>query len=421
MKTIDPGQSLKHRLLLAISAGALLAASGCGGSTRRDESVLPDSGGTGPTGGTSGGATSGGGTSSPPVQACEATTREFCLTNEAMESQARYGYGQIPRDPPRTDAEVAGGYDANGCMRHDWVATSCCNPGLDPGARVGDKCCYWACDAGCCGRPFVLAGQVITAPAVCRDDWLSSRLDSFDTCELAEAWGPAPALAALAVSWQAAALAEHASVASFARFTLQLLALGAPSELVLGAQQAALDEIDHAQRCFAIASRLGGQRVGPGPLAQAGASLATDMAEVVVATIHEGCVGETLAAALASEQARVAVDPEVRASLLKIAEDEARHAELAWRFVAWALQGAEPRVRRLAHAAFSQALERTQRPPEPPLCAALDPALLHAWGQLALEESAALVRRTLDEVIRPAEQLLLSQKTSTSLELSAGV
>jgi len=38
-------------------------------------------------------------------------------------------------------------------------------------------------------------------------------------------------------------LKEHASVASFSAFSLQLIAVGAPSPLLQGAHQAALDEV----------------------------------------------------------------------------------------------------------------------------------------------------------------------------------
>ena len=46
----------------------------------------------------------------------------------------------------------------------------------------------------------------------------------------------------LAAEWSRDALAEHASIASFARFSLQLMAVGAPSALLADAQRAASDE-----------------------------------------------------------------------------------------------------------------------------------------------------------------------------------
>jgi hypothetical protein len=62
----------------------------------------------------------------------------------------------------------------------------------------------------------------------------------------------------LARAWLADASLEHASIASFARFTLLALSFGAPADLLAEAQHAALDEVAHAQLCFGLASRYAG-------------------------------------------------------------------------------------------------------------------------------------------------------------------
>jgi hypothetical protein len=49
-------------------------------------------------------------------------------------------------------------------------------------------------------------------------------------------------------------------------------------------------------------------------------------------------VGETVAAAEAAEACEHARDSGVRQILATIAADERRHAELAWRFVGWAIR-----------------------------------------------------------------------------------
>lgn len=71
--------------------------------------------------------------------------------------------------------------------------------------------------------------------------------------------GPAER-SALASRWLDSALLEHASIASFARFSLHLLAVGAPPELLERTQRAALDEIEHARLAFAIVARGRGGR-----------------------------------------------------------------------------------------------------------------------------------------------------------------
>ncbi len=77
-----------------------------------------------------------------------------------------------------------------------------------------------------------------------RDDWSSDPIDR----AVAEAMKhTAEEREALADRWTRDATYEHASIASFARVTLDLLALGAPAALVSGAQRAGLDEVEHAR------------------------------------------------------------------------------------------------------------------------------------------------------------------------------
>jgi hypothetical protein len=58
----------------------------------------------------------------------------------------------------------------------------------------------------------------------------------------------------------------------------------------------------------------------------------------VIGTVREGCVGETLAALEAAEALQHCEDEAARPVLERIAAEEAQHAQLAWRFVAWALE-----------------------------------------------------------------------------------
>lgn len=178
----------------------------------------------------------------------------------------------------------------------------------------------------------------------------------------------APELRAeLARAWADDALAEHASIASFARFSLELLALGAPPELVAGAHEAALDEIDHARGSFAAASRFAGSPLGPGPLAPDAINLASvEVSALVSAATREGCVGETAAAVIAAAERDACTVAPLRDLLALIARDEARHACLAWRFVAWAIsEYGEPARRAFERALGAPASEIPQGVHEP--------------------------------------------------------
>ena len=199
------------------------------------------------------------------------------------------------------------------------------------------------------GRPFVVDGTARQAGVVTRADWLERRLEG-------AADGKPEELRRLTAAWLADAQAEHGSIASFARFTLHLLALGAPPDLVGDAQRAGSDEIEHAKLCFALASRYAGRSLGPGPLALEGAVNGVSLAELAVATVREGCVGETMSAVLAGERLERARDAEVRAALDRIAADETRHAELAWRTVAWAIARGGEVVREAVRLTFAEAV-----------------------------------------------------------------
>ncbi|HEV8548356.1 MAG TPA: ferritin-like domain-containing protein, partial [Polyangiaceae bacterium] len=197
-----------------------------------------------------------------------------------------------------------------------------------------------ACSYYSCGRPFLVEEALRQAPLVVRDDWTSP--------VASQAREPAPcplglrteARAAIARHFAEAGLMEHASVAAFARFSLQLLALGAPARLVEAAAKALSDETRHAELCFGLARRYGGHAVGPGPLDVNGALGVVELGEVVELVVREGCIGETGAALEARLAAEAATDTLVRETLLGIAADEERHAVLAFEFVRWALERA---------------------------------------------------------------------------------
>jgi hypothetical protein len=227
-----------------------------------------------------------------------------------------------------------------GCL---YVAFACTTPadtcGGDNDCNPGELCSVVAdghrqCGQNGCaiGRPFLVRGEARTAGLVARGDWVADALAP-------DLRGIDPATRAdLAEAWEQTAQMEHASIAAFARFSLQLLGVGAPPELLERTTRAMADETRHARRAFALASAYRGRRVGPGALALEGAMVgASDVASVVRLVVREGCAGETIAALEASEAEAHASDEVVREVLAGITDDESEHAELAWRTVRWAL------------------------------------------------------------------------------------
>ena len=210
---------------------------------------------------------------------------------------------------------------------------------------------------------------------------------------------------ALARAWLEDARQEHASVAAFARFTMHLLALGAPPDLITLSQRASIEEVQHARACFALARRYGGEAVGPGPLSLDGALGTLSLEAFAALTVHEGCVGETLGALLADEQANQTRDAEVRRLMTRIARDELRHAELAWRCVRWAINAGGPPVADAVGRAFAEAevSSRSQSFADP---SGVDAETWQAHGRLSAADALRLVAEGWRGIVEPCARAL---------------
>ncbi|MBL8742048.1 MAG: ferritin-like domain-containing protein, partial [Myxococcales bacterium] len=298
---------------------------------------------------------------------------------------------------------AGGGVDPLACPTGDQLVDDFCfwYNGAPP---PGEMCCYSYSEGDCCGRPFLVDGRARVATLVESDAWCGNGASRDVETRVAEAW-------------LADARLEHASIAAFARFTLQLLELGAPPDLVAGSQQAGLDELEHARLCFSLASRLGGVPVGPGSLDLRAALGPATLAEVAVLVTKEGCVGETVAAALATTQLTMAKDPEAIAALTRIAADEAEHAELAWRFVAWAIGRGGVEVARAVELALATELATPAAPPA--IDDDVDVAVLHHYGRLTRDEGRAARTRALREIVAPCAARLLGARHEAAVGAEA--
>ena len=174
--------------------------------------------------------------------------------------------------------------------------------------------------------------------------------------------------------WLLTARMEHASIAAFSQLSLQLSALGAPAHLLAWTHRAALEEIGHAERCFAIASALTGAQHRAGPIVElARASTgAIDLTRLAIGSLIDGCLAEGVAADVATYAAGTATEPAIRDTLALIAREEAGHAELAWAVLAWCLDEGAARD---AVAARVEALSRELSPALPAIPGIADATL----------------------------------------------
>jgi hypothetical protein len=247
------------------------------------------------------------------------------------------------------------------------------------------SCCYPAeiihHDGPCAtpGRPYFDAGEALLAPL---------RVS-------AESAGAGPP-SQVAAAWARAGAAEHASVAAFSRLALELMALGAPNDLLRAVHQAALDEVGHADLCWAAAKRAGHSDVCAAEFPIRELKLASSLAALAGAAVREGCLAETLGAQVMIAVAALAPHPETKAVLGTIAREEASHAVLSFRIVAWALRVGGAEVK----AAVRAALEA----PWP----ALDLNELALRANVSPARVAEAAERARVDVLMPAARRLLA-------------
>ena len=358
------------------------------------------------------------------VYSCESDAdckpSEACLC--AGQTSSHSGHSICVPAQCEKDSDCSGGVCGvsvfhNGCSEE--VIMACRSPGdacrtdadcVKPGpGNTGSnlKCAFragggWACRAPNCkiGRPLIVQGEPRSASPRARGDW--SAAAPVSSAAIPREAIPRDLARALAVQWREIAALEHASVASFARFTLQLLALGAPPDLIADAQRAALDEIEHARLAYGLAAHfsVSPAPIGPDVLEAAVAPLSMDPCAVVRGLVEEGCVGETLGVAEALELSALAGDPGMVSVHRRIAGDEQRHAELAWRTLRWMLDTFGEPVRREARLALAVAAASLSRDPE------IRGPVSPEHGLLSAASIGDLRRRALREVVLPCAATL---------------
>ena len=210
------------------------------------------------------------------------------------------------------------------------------------------------------GRPFIVEGS-IRSP-------VSLRCNA-DICPDATAWtlGMEPSFLnnttismKIGLEWLTQAEAEHASIASFSRHTLQLMSIGAPSELITRSQQASIDEIEHAKLCYGFASEFMRTNIYPGPLDTAGSLGNMDMEEIIESVVRDGCIQETMSAIEGHFRAHYATEEVIKISLTKLAADEAKHSQLAWDTIKWVIEQ-HPKYENFVNQIFTKEFRKQEK------------------------------------------------------------
>ena len=143
--------------------------------------------------------------------------------------------------------------------------------------------------------------------------------------------------------WTKRALSEHASIGTFAKFTLQLMSIGAPIWILKLSNKASLDEIKHTQLSFDIVNMYNNNNNGQMCITYDqfpvhSLNIDNDWNEILRDTAIGGCIGETISVfEMATENKYNNVIDDI---VYEIAQDEIRHAALAWITVKWIIDKA---------------------------------------------------------------------------------
>jgi len=182
------------------------------------------------------------------------------------------------------------------------------------------------------GRPFRIKGRPVVSKVSNSSEWSTCEIKTCVDLDL-------ESRRALEAVWLDSASKEHASVPAFSKLSLQLIAMGAPPELIAKVFTAGSQEITHAKLCFSVAASLSGRPWSPNPMPQilGEKSGFESLEDLILECFVDGCLMEALSAAHAQASSQLAVDTDVKHVFSVIAEDENFHAELSWEILKFLL------------------------------------------------------------------------------------
>jgi hypothetical protein len=144
----------------------------------------------------------------------------------------------------------------------------------------------------------------------------------------------------LAETWSRRSAAEYLAVSTFAVLAIDLVAAGAPADVLSLCMRAGIDEVRHAELCLRMIEIYGGKRVMPPP---GMSSLPDDperpkLHQALANTMLVSCVSETYATTVLTATRDLTTDPVAHAVLTSIYSDEVMHARLGWSYLRYGIE-----------------------------------------------------------------------------------
>ena len=218
----------------------------------------------------------------------------------------------------------------------------------------------------------------------------------------------APERARLAETWKRRSAAEYLAVSTFSILAIDLVAAGAPADVLSHCVRAQLDEIRHAELAIRMVEIYGGSRIEP----VAGMSRLPDSQEMsklqqaVANTLLVSCVSETYATTVLTATRDLTTDPVAHAVLTSIYSDEVMHARLGWSYLRFGIEKGGKKVIEAASAMVPRAVKgvATVVERERPVGEVTEAVRRH--GLMTPGEERKVFSQTVREVLVPGFQAL---------------
>lgn len=218
--------------------------------------------------------------------------------------------------------------------------------------------------------------------------------------------------AELARIWGERIPTEYRSITGFATFSFDLIAAGAPVDLVAVCHRVCIDELRHTELAVRMVEVYGGTRPDlPRDISNlpADAKL-TAVGQACRSAILLSCLGETFACTELAMLRDRAVDPVVQGVLTIFLSDEIVHARIGWAYLAHAMKTADPKTKASVADAVPRYIEGIAANlfgTEEALAAVdvtNDDARLAAHGVCSMREEQDLYRQFVPDVFLPGLQ-----------------
>lgn len=152
------------------------------------------------------------------------------------------------------------------------------------------------------------------------------------------------------LNWRQRMVHEHRSAQTFANLLPLLMEAEAPLDFKTVALRSSMDELRHAALCGQIVALLGGEPTAKASLQPEPPTLHPDVTPVEQALRNMafvGCISETVAVGLLTEERDMSSEPIVRRVLTQLLGDETLHARIGWAYLrdVWPTLNAEQQAR----------------------------------------------------------------------------